>query len=237
MAIWDISIEEVFVKMQLEGIRRLGLAASFCLLAASAGCDSAPEFVDETSLHLAQEKAEERLALAKARESDSYASRGLGVKSLDASSAVHEAQREVDRLHRATVNPHLSPLKNPDSSMKEQADSVRYEIEKSLQVRRAQELVEDEHILYLRQAKSPQEILTTAKWMLENSIKKEEKSRDGWYRPKGTGYELAKKGYSETKESKNSLMQEFKEKIARRQAMLDRVDFLLGQAGTPETKK
>jgi hypothetical protein len=65
------------------------------ILFAVIGCDSAPEFPDETSLQCAKERAQERLLLAEAREADAYASNGFSIKSLDATGAKNEAQKKL----------------------------------------------------------------------------------------------------------------------------------------------
>jgi hypothetical protein len=212
-----------------------------CFLALTMiGCDSTPEFSDEESLSKARSRAEERLALAKAREADSYASQGLGLKSMDASRAVHDAQREVDRLSRARVNPRLDPLRNPDSSLKEQADNVRWQIEQGWSAFGGRDLCEEEQRVHLDKAKTPEEILRTAKWMLEDSLSKTEKRWKGWYKPGGPGWELAKTGtlsdkerarlgYPSNKEERDRLDAEFKEKIERRRNLLTRVNALLSQ--------
>jgi hypothetical protein len=210
-----------------------------CFLALTMiGCDSTPEFSDEESLSKARSRAEERLALAKAREADSYASQGLGLKSMDASRAVHDAQREVDRLSRARVNPRLDPLRNPDSSLKEQAYNVRWQIEQGWNAGR--DLCEIEQRVHLEKAETPEEILRTAKWMLEDSLSKTEKRWKGWYKPGGPGWESAKTGtlsdkerarlgYPSNKEERDRLEAEFKEEIERRRNLLTRVNALLSQ--------
>jgi hypothetical protein len=215
------------------------LSISFLALAII-GCDSTPEFSNEESLWKARSRAEERLALAKAKEADSYASQGLGLKSMDASSAVHDAQREVDRLSRARVNPRLDPLRNPDPSLKEQAYNVRWQIEQGWSALGGRDLCEEEHRVHLNQAKTPEEILRTAKWMLEDSLSKTEKQWKGWYKPGGLGWELAKTGtlsdmerarlgYPSNKAEKDRLEAEFKEKIERRRNLLAKVTALLSQ--------
>lgn len=193
------------------------------------GCDSTPEFSNEESLWKARSRAEERLALAKTREADSYASQGGGLKSMDSSGAVHEAQNEVDRLKKARVNPRLDPLRNPDSSLKEQAANVRWQIEEGWRGLVGRDLCEEEHRVHLNQARTPEETLRTAKWMLEDSISKTEKARKGWYKPGGTGWDLAKMGYPDDKGAKIHLESEFKGKIERRQQLLAKVNSLLNQ--------
>lgn len=138
----------------------------------------------------------------------------------------NQRQQELNRAvaERMAGSPH-SGSSYRESTYKERVNTVK---DKILRRSGGQPLCEIEHMQFLEDARSPKDILTQAKWMLEDSLKKEDIREKEYYKPGGV-CSWAEKGMSarKKKEHREEMAREFNAKRAERKAALEAVIALM----------